>query len=372
METRAPYALIGLFVVAAIVAVFGFVYWLNHTGGLGERTTYRLRFEQPVSGMLVGSAVLFNGIKVGEVTDLRLNPDDPGAVMVTIAVTPDTPIRSDTRAGLDFQGLTGVAVVALNGGTAAGARLAAAGGEVPVIDADPMASQSMTTAARSMLQRLDALVAENAEALRAAIANIETFSQALARNSDRIDNIAAGLERMTGGGPAAEPPVAYTLPVPEAFPSAPKKAAQVEVPEPAALLMFDTQKILIRPTPGHGPTFARAQWGDTIPKLVQAKVVQAFENAGYLDVSRPIDGLASDYKLIIDIRSFQISTAAAPTAEVDLSARLVSSDGKLVASHVFRSAVPADVTNASAAADSLGKAFAAVAFDLVTWTAGAI
>ena len=70
METRAPYALIGLFVLATIGAVFGFVYWLHNTGGLGERTVYRVRFENTVSGLLPAPRVLFNGIRVGEVTDL--------------------------------------------------------------------------------------------------------------------------------------------------------------------------------------------------------------------------------------------------------------------------------------------------------------
>ncbi|ODR96116.1 hypothetical protein AUC69_15180 [Methyloceanibacter superfactus] len=64
METRARYALIGLFMLAIIVASFGFVYWLENKGGFGERETYRVRFESSVSGLLVGSAVLFNGIRV--------------------------------------------------------------------------------------------------------------------------------------------------------------------------------------------------------------------------------------------------------------------------------------------------------------------
>ena len=77
METRAPYALIGLFVLAAIGAVFGFVYWLNNSGGLSERAVYRVRFENTVSGLLTGAAVLFNGIRVGEVEGLSLDAADP-------------------------------------------------------------------------------------------------------------------------------------------------------------------------------------------------------------------------------------------------------------------------------------------------------
>src|SRR5262245_32492796 len=116
METRAPYALIGFLVVLAIASIFGFVYWMHNVGGIGERTLYRVQFENSVSGVLIGSAVMFNGIKVGEVTDLKISQDNPNQVMVTISVAPSTPIRSDTQAGLDFGGLTGVAVISLTGG----------------------------------------------------------------------------------------------------------------------------------------------------------------------------------------------------------------------------------------------------------------
>src|SRR6187397_2841243 len=155
METRAPYALIGLFVLAAIGAVFGFVYWLNNAGGLSKRTVYQVRFQNTVSGLLTGAAVLFNGIRVGEVTDLRLDPDNPLLVNATIAVSADTPVRADTKAGLDFQGLTGVPVVTLQGG---GTPLSAAqksSAEPYVLVADPAAGQSMTTTARDTLRRLD-------------------------------------------------------------------------------------------------------------------------------------------------------------------------------------------------------------------------
>jgi phospholipid/cholesterol/gamma-HCH transport system substrate-binding protein len=70
METRARYALIGLFMLAVIAASFAFVYWLENKGGFAQRETYQIRFQGSVSGLLIGSAVLFNGIRVGEVTGL--------------------------------------------------------------------------------------------------------------------------------------------------------------------------------------------------------------------------------------------------------------------------------------------------------------
>jgi phospholipid/cholesterol/gamma-HCH transport system substrate-binding protein len=115
METRAPFVIVGAFVLAAIAAVFGFVYWLNNAGGIGKRESYQVVFNGPVPGLLVGAAVLFNGIRVGEVTSLGLVAESPRDVHAAIAVAAGTPVRSDTKVSLDFQGLTGVPVVALGG-----------------------------------------------------------------------------------------------------------------------------------------------------------------------------------------------------------------------------------------------------------------
>src|SRR6202521_5725700 len=224
METRAPYAMIGLFVIAIIGAVFGFVYWLHNTGGLGERTVYRVRFENTVCGLLAGAGVLFNGIRVGEVIDLKLDSEDPKQVTATIAVVSGTPVRADTQAGLEFQGLTGVPVISLQGGAPGAARLASSNGEPPTLVADPTAGQSMTEAARQALRRLDAVLADNSGPLKSAIANLNTFTGALARNSDRVDGILLGLERMTGGTPAKPTPTLYDLTAPRIFPASEKAA----------------------------------------------------------------------------------------------------------------------------------------------------
>ena len=232
METRAPYALIGLFVMAVIGAAFGFVYWLHNGGGLTERTIYRVHFENTVSGLLKGASVLFNGIRVGEVTDLQLERDNPQAVTATIAVDAGTPVRADTKVGLDFQGLTGVPVVTLQGGSTP--LNTAKAGEPHVLVADPSAGQSMTNAARDTLRRLDTILAENAEPIRSMIGNINTFSGALARNSDKLDGIVSGLERLAGGGKTATTQV-YDLTAPTQFRAIANAPCPVPVPRSSAL-----------------------------------------------------------------------------------------------------------------------------------------
>ncbi len=76
---------------------------------------------------------------------------------------------------------------------------------VPVLTADPAAGVSMTQAARDALLKLQNLLAENSEPLHSTLNNLNTFSAALARNSDRLDSIITGVERLTGTGPAAAP-----------------------------------------------------------------------------------------------------------------------------------------------------------------------
>ena len=181
---------VGSFVLAAILAVFGFVYWLNNTGGIGPRTNYHVQFQGPVPGLLVGAGVLFNGIRVGEVTQLGLAPDNPRFVNATISVASTTPVRTDTKVGLDFQGLTGVPVVTLEGGS-----IVAKPGELPTLIAEAGAGQSMTQAARDALRRVDTVLEDNSGPLKDTIANFKIFSDGLARNTGKLDGILAGLER---------------------------------------------------------------------------------------------------------------------------------------------------------------------------------
>ena len=374
METRAPYALIGLFVLAAIGAVFGFVYWLNNTGGLSKQTVYHIRFQNTVSGLLKGAAVLFNGIRVGEVTDLQLNPDNPRQVTATIAVATSTPVRADTHVGLDFQGLTGVPVIALEGGSNTPSAWTTSPGEPPVLDADPMAGQSMTQAARDALHQIETVLAENSEPLRTTIANFNTFSAALARNSDRLDGIVAGVERMVGSGAASAPPILYDLTAPRKFPTIDTTLpGPLTVPEPTAIIMFDTQKILVRPAGAEDPTFANSRWSDNLPKLIQAKIIQSFENANFLGaVTRPMDGLTTKYQLLIDIRSFQVSMSANPIADVEFTAKILTDHGQIAAARIFHATAPTTAPDAAAAAAALNEAFNNTAIELVIWTSAMI
>jgi phospholipid/cholesterol/gamma-HCH transport system substrate-binding protein len=200
METRANYIVTGLFTLAVIVGAFGFIYWFQNNGGGGERAVYRVVFAGSVSGLRTGAPVLFDGVRVGEVTALALDAHDPRKVEASISVDRAVPVRADTKVTLDFQGLTGLAEVSLAGGAADAALIAANDGGPPSIYADPNAGADVTQAARNVLARIDGLVADNETAMRTSLRNIETVTATLAQNSDRLNKVMAGLENLTGSG----------------------------------------------------------------------------------------------------------------------------------------------------------------------------
>jgi phospholipid/cholesterol/gamma-HCH transport system substrate-binding protein len=368
METRARYALIGLFMLAVIIASFAFVYWLENKGGFGERTAYQIRFGGSTSGLLVGSSVLFNGIRVGEVTGLGLDPEYPEQVVASIGVDPGTPIRSDTQVGIETQGLTGGAAVTLRGGSATAEAVPPQG----VLMAPPQAGQDWTQAARDAFQRVDDVLAENSDALHSAITNIDTFAGALARNSDKVDGILAGLEKMTGGGTSQAQAHLFDLVSANNLPSPPQEAPSwlLVVPEPTTLMGFNTDKILLQPASGESTDLPNAKWSDNLPVLVQEKVIQSFENAGYAkSISRTREGITGDYQLLIDIRSFHVSTATEPvSADIAFVAKVLDKDGKIIGAHDFQATAPAKGSDAQAYVAALDEAFAKLLSDLLEWT----
>lgn len=195
METRANYALIGAFTLAVIAAAFGFVYWFSGGDRGQAKQSIRVVFSGSVSGLSKGSLALFNGLRVGEVTEISLLPEDPRRVVSIIQVDSTTPIRSDTRARLEYQGLTGVAQIALSGGEPNAPPLAAGPGQpMPTIFADRSDFQDLIETARNIarraddvLERVSRVVGDNEGAINRTIQNVEKFSQALGENSEGID-----------------------------------------------------------------------------------------------------------------------------------------------------------------------------------------
>jgi phospholipid/cholesterol/gamma-HCH transport system substrate-binding protein len=199
METKANYVLIGMFTLAVIAGIFGFVYWFQNAGGTRERVPYRIVFQGSVAGLHTGANVLLNGIQVGDVTSLKLDPKRPKEVAALVNVDKNVQIHSDVEVGLEFQGLTGVAQIALKGGSPDSPILQSSKEKPALLTAPPAATLDFTQAARDTLRRLDDFIAANQDIINDALKNIDTFTSALARNSERLDKIVAGVQDLTGG-----------------------------------------------------------------------------------------------------------------------------------------------------------------------------
>ena len=108
MENKAHYALIGTFVLMALFAVIAFVAWLSNAQFDQQFDKYEVSFQGGVQGLSQGTEVRFNGLKVGDVTRLRIDPNDTNAVLVDIQVEADTPVDTKSVGRMEPLGLTGL------------------------------------------------------------------------------------------------------------------------------------------------------------------------------------------------------------------------------------------------------------------------
>src|ERR1700733_3520116 len=196
METRASFVLIGTFTLAVIAAAFGFVLWFQSLHATKARSPLRVIFEGPAAGLRNGGSGNFNGIRVGEVISVKL--DNPRRVIALAMVENNAPLRKDTLVGLEFQGLTGVAAISLKGGEEAAPSVPLDQDGIPVLTADPNSLQDVTEAIRGTLQNINRVVADNQQAVRNSLHNLETFTAALARNSEKIDNVMLKVDGVMG------------------------------------------------------------------------------------------------------------------------------------------------------------------------------
>ena len=197
METRANYILVGIFTMAVLLASFGFVYWIARGSNSSETVTLEIRIPGSVTGLTVGSLVLFNGIKYGDVRKLAIDPANPSTVVVTTEIDRSAPITPQTKATLGFQGLTGQAYIELQGGDPNGENMleaALAAGGTAKIDAGPGAvnnlidkAQQISVRAENILSKLDVFISKNEDGLTQTVSNARQFSDSLAKNSDNID-----------------------------------------------------------------------------------------------------------------------------------------------------------------------------------------
>ena len=253
-----------------------------------------------------------------------------------------------------------------------GGTLVANTGDVPTLIAEPGAGQGMTQAARDALRKVDSVLSENSGALKDTIVNFKVFSEGLARNTGKLDGIVAGLERMTGAT-VPPPKITYDLPALQ-NPGPVSKTVNVPwaIPEPTAVTMLETQRFLFSPAQDY-PGFADAMWADALPKLLQARLIESFENYDLAHAPlRMADIGQTEFQLLIDVRRFRIAVDSKPVAEIALSARIVDKSGKVVASRLFEESEKLDHIVPPEAVVAFSEAFGRIAKDMIAWTVQAL
>jgi phospholipid/cholesterol/gamma-HCH transport system substrate-binding protein len=108
MERKAHYALIGTFVLVSLAALLAFTAWLSNAQFDKKFDNYEISFRGGVQGLSEGTEVRFNGLKVGDITELRIDPNDNNSVIVDIQVESNTPIDFESIGRMEPLGLTGL------------------------------------------------------------------------------------------------------------------------------------------------------------------------------------------------------------------------------------------------------------------------
>ena len=195
METKAHHVLIGAFTLAVAVLVALFALWLGKTSLSRQYNHYDIVFTEAVTGLSKGSPVQYNGIQIGEVSQLKLDPKDPRKVIAQIQVAADTPIKIDTRAKLGLLGLTGVAFVQLTGGAPSSKPLMPTpDNPVPEIKSEASALSALlasgsdvVTSINGILDRLGKIISQqNVTRINHTLASIDQTTSALAAERDDL------------------------------------------------------------------------------------------------------------------------------------------------------------------------------------------
>ena len=145
---------------------------------------------------------------------------------------------------------------------------------------------------------------------------------------------------------------------------------QILIAQPSALKALDSQNIVIRPSDQSIQFLKGAQWADRLPLIVQARLAETFQRSGsFAGVGKPGEGLAIDYQIIVEVRSFEVRVNGGEHADVDLFVRILNDrNGEVRASKNFTASAPVSGGGNAAYVGALDNAFGQAAKDIVRWT----
>ena len=203
MTSKNSYIRIGIFVVVLTTALIWGTLWLSTGGAPGEFDYYLTYMNESVSGLSPDAALTYRGVNVGKVKEITIDPKNPNRVRLMLQVQHGVPIKQDTEATLEMQGLTGLATIDLLGGSLGSPPLTSTDGEsYPVIPSRPSLLVRFDTVISELLgnvnemsTKLNQLLDDESRAnFTRSLAHIEKITGALAAQSNRLGNIVADAE----------------------------------------------------------------------------------------------------------------------------------------------------------------------------------
>ena len=197
METRAHHVIIGLFTLLAGIGAVLFAVWISNANTSSDYRQYTVVFREAVTGLSRGSAVQYRGIPIGDITDLRLDPEDPAQVLAGIRITGTAPVTRDTRARLTFTGITGNTVIELVPGDPDSPLLEGNGSQAARIPATPSPISSLLANGEDLMTNINQLVSsarsmlseENAQRIGRTLESIEQAASSLSSQGSDIKTL---------------------------------------------------------------------------------------------------------------------------------------------------------------------------------------
>jgi len=180
---RATNLVIGTTTLAVIGAALTGLIVFQKIKGARNQSQLRIVFNGSASGLRKGGTVTFDGVPAGQILSIKL--ENPRRIVALVRLDNNAPLRKDTAVGIEFQGLTGVADIALVGGAPAAPPVPLDQDGIPVLTADWSEQQSIT----DTLHNVDSFLTDNRQTIKDSLLSFETYTASLKSKSDAIDGI---------------------------------------------------------------------------------------------------------------------------------------------------------------------------------------
>ncbi len=198
MDSKVNFTLVGIFLFSFILAILGFSFWLGKYGMESKQSDYyKVYLEESISGLNIESSIKYKGLNVGVVKEISINPNNSEQIEILLEVKNGTPIKKDTMAMLESQGITGLKYIDLVGGSKESKLLLSKKDEIPVIKSKQSFFGSLGESTKDITHNVNILLVklneilnkDNIENISGTISNINNFTSRLNKTLVKADNI---------------------------------------------------------------------------------------------------------------------------------------------------------------------------------------